>query len=116
MARLVDLNTEALGLEHSVITDAGAAKFAEMKSLKILRMSHTDVLTPKSASALADHPALESFSNDGKFGSGGMAQIATAKHLRKMLLQHAVASDANAALLAKHPALETLTLWPQGTA
>lgn len=116
IARLVSLNPEALNLGHSDITDAGAAKFAELKSLKILRMSHTDRLTPKSASALADHPSLEIFSNDGKFGIGGMAQIATAKHLQNMTLQHGVASDANVALLAQHPALEVLKLWPSGTA
>ena len=69
-----------------------------------------------SASALADHPTLETFSNDGKFGVGGMAQIATAKHLKNMTLQHGVASDANVALLARHPALEVLKLWPSGTA
>jgi hypothetical protein len=116
MARLAALNPEALLLEHSIITDAGAAKFAEMKSLKILRMSHTDKLTPQSASALADHPSLEVFSNDGKFGIGGMAQIAQAKKLRNMTLQHGVAGDANIALLARHPALEILKLWPSGTA
>lgn len=116
MAKLAALNPEGLSMEHLIITDAGAAKFAEMKSLKILRMSHTDKLTPQSASALADHPSLEVFANDGKFGIGGMAQIATASHLKNMLLQHGVSSDANIALLAKHPSLEVLKLWPSGTA
>jgi hypothetical protein len=116
MAKLAALNPEGLSMEHLIITDAGAAKFAEMKSLKILRMSHTDKLTPQSASALADHPSLEVFSNDGKFGIGGMAQIATASHLKNMLLQHGVSSDSNIALLAKHPSLEVLKLWPSGTA
>jgi len=116
MAKLVELSPEALLLEHLDITDAGAAKFAEMKSLKVLRMSHTDKLTPQSASALADHPSLEVFANDGRFGVGGMAQIVTAKHLKNVLLQHGVSSDANVAFLAKHPALEVLKLWPSGTA
>ena len=71
MAKLAALNPEVLMLEHLIVTDAGAAQFAEMKALKVLRMSHTDRLTPKSAAALADHPALETFSNDGKFGVGG---------------------------------------------
>ena len=116
ITKLVALNPEALNLGHSEITDVGAMKFAEMKSLKILRMSHTDRLTPKSASALADHPALEVFSNDGKFGIGGMEQISTSKHLQNVTLQHGVSSDANVAFLAKHPALEVLKLWPSGTA
>ena len=116
MVHLAALNPEALYFSHSPMTDAGAAKFAEMKALKVLIMSHTDRLTPQAASALANHPALESFANDGKFGIGGMAQIVTASHLRQVLLQHGVASDANVALLAKHPALETVKLWPSGTA
>jgi hypothetical protein len=116
MARLVNLDPVALQFAHSPMTDAGAAEFARMKSLKVLRMSHTDRLTPKSASALADHPSLEVFANDGKFGIGGMAQIATATHLRDILLQHGVASDANIALLAHHPGLEVVKLWPKGTA
>jgi hypothetical protein len=116
MARFAKLDPIALQFSHSPMTDAGAARFAEMKSLKVLRMSHTDRLTPKSAVALADHPALEVFANDGKFGIGGMAQIAKAKHLRDILLQHGVASDANIALLAHHPGLEVIKLWPSGTA
>jgi hypothetical protein len=116
MARLVKLNPEALFLQHSDVTDAGAAAFAEMKTLKFLLMSHTDRLTPKSAVALADHPTLETFANDGKFGIGGMAQIATAKHLKNMTLQHGVASDSNVGALARHPSLEVLKLWPSGTA
>lgn len=116
MARLVKLDPVALQFSHSPMTDSGAAEFAQMKSLKVLRMSHTDRLTPKSASALADHPSLEVFANDGKFGIGGMAQIATAKHLRDILLQHGVSSDANISLLAHHPTLEIVKLWPKGTA
>jgi len=116
MAALAKLNPKVLQFGHSPMTDAGAAHFAEMKELKVLLMSHTDKLTPKAAVALADHPTLEVFANDGKFGIGGMAQIATASKLRVMTLQHGVASDANTALLAKHPSLETLKLWPSGTA
>lgn len=116
IARLVALNPEALNLGHSDVTDAGAVHFAGMKSLKILRMSHTDRLTPQSAGALADHPALEVFSNDGKFGIGGMDRIATAKQLKNVTLQHGVASDANVAFLSNHPNLEILKLWPSGTA
>ncbi|VTT98474.1 Uncharacterized protein OS=Chthoniobacter flavus Ellin428 GN=CfE428DRAFT_4841 PE=4 SV=1 [Gemmataceae bacterium] len=116
MAALARLNPKVLQFGHSPMTDAGAAHFAEMKELRVLLMSHTDKLTPKAAAALADHPALEVFANDGKFGIGGMAQIATAPKLRTVTLQHGVASDANTALLARHPALETLTLWPSGTA
>ena len=116
MARLVKIDPVALQFGHSPMTDAGAAKFAEMKSLKVLRMSHTDKLTPRSAVALADHPSLEVFANDGKFGIGGMAEIVKARHLREMLLQHGVSGDANIALLAHHPSLEVLHLWPHGTA
>ncbi len=116
MARLAAMNPEALYLGHSPMTDAGATKLAEMKSLKSLIMSHTDRLTPKAAVVLANHPSLEIFANDGRFGIGGMAQIATAPHLRQVLLQHGVASDANTACLAKHPALEIVRLWPSGTA
>lgn len=116
MAHIAAMDPVALYFGHSPMTDAGAAKFAEMKSLKVLTMSHTDRLTPQAASALANHPALEVFANDGKFGIGGMAQIVTAPHLRQVLFQHGVASDANVALLAKHPALEIVKLWPSGTA
>lgn len=116
IVRLVALEPTALSLGHSDITDAGAAKFAELKALKSLRMSHTDRLTPKSAVALANHPSLEVFSNDGKFGIGGMEQIATAKQLKNVTLQHGVASDANLAHFARHPNLEILKLWPSGTA
>ncbi|HZK81143.1 MAG TPA: hypothetical protein VFC46_08760, partial [Humisphaera sp.] len=42
MARLVKLDPVALQFGHSPMTDAGAAEFARMKSLKVLRMSHTD--------------------------------------------------------------------------
>ncbi|HEX8915263.1 MAG TPA: hypothetical protein VF796_23120 [Humisphaera sp.] len=116
MARLAAMDPVALSFGHSPMTDAGGMRFAEMKSLRVLRMSHTDKLTPASAAALAKHPALEVFANDGKFGIGGMAQIATAPKLRDVLLQHGVSSDANVALLAKHPALEVVRLWPSGTA
>jgi hypothetical protein len=116
MARFLKLNPIALQFSHSPMTDAGAATFAEMKSLKVLRMSHTDKLTPRSAVALADHPSLEVFANDGKFGIGGMAEIAKAKHLHEILLQHGVSSDANVALFAHHPSLEVVKLWPKGTA
>lgn len=116
MAALAKLSPKVLSFGHSPMTDAGAAHFAEMKELRVLLMSHTDKLTPKAAVALTDHPSLEVFANDGKFGIGGMKEIATAKKLRVMTLQHGVSSDGNVALLAKHPALETLTLWPSGTA
>jgi len=116
MTRLAAMNPEALYFGHSPMTDAGAAKFSDMKALRILVMSHTDKLTPAAASALANHPALEVFSNDGKFGIGGMAQIVTAPKLRVATLQHGVSSDANVALFAKHPSLENLKLWPSGTA
>ncbi len=116
MAALAKIGPKVLQFGHSPMTDEGAARFAEMKDLRVLLMSHTDRLTPKAAAALTDHPALEVFANDGKFGIGGMKEIASAKKLRVMTLQHGVASDGNAALLAKHPGLETLTLWPSGTA
>lgn len=116
MAEVAKLNPTVLQFGHSPMTDAGAAQFAEMKELRVLIMSHTDRLTPKSAVALEKHPALEIFANDGKFGIGGMAQIATAPKLKAVTLQHGVASDANAAHLAKHPSLETIKLWPSGTA
>jgi hypothetical protein len=116
IARIAAMNPESLYLGHSPMSDTAAAKFAEMKSLKSLIMSHTDRLTPKAAAALANHPALEVFANDGTFGIGGMAQIATAPKLRQVLFQHGVASDANAAAIAKHPALEIVRLWPSGTA
>jgi hypothetical protein len=116
MARLAEMDPVALSFGHSPMTDAGGMRFAEMKSLRVLRMSHTDKLTPKSAVALADHPALEVFANDGKFGVGGMAHIATAKRLRDVNLQHGVSSDENIALLARHPGIEVLRLWPSGTA
>lgn len=116
MARLAAMDPVALSFGHSPMTDAGGMRFAEMKSLRFLNMSHTDKLTPKSAIALADHPSLEVFANDGKFGIGGMAHIATAKKLRSVNLQHGVSSNENIALLARHPGIEVLRLWPSGTA
>ncbi|MFM8470569.1 MAG: hypothetical protein ACKODH_11460 [Limisphaerales bacterium] len=114
MSRVVKLDPTALQFFGSPMTDAGAAHIAEMKSLKTLMMSHADRLTAAAATALANHPSVEVFATDGRFAAQGMAQIATAKKLRDVMLQHTVCSDANIALLARHPSLEKIRLWPNG--
>jgi len=109
LAQLAKLPLEGLLLEHARPTDVGAANFAQMKSLKILALSHTS-LTGKAADALAEHPTLEAFSDDGKVGGQGMAQIATCRKLRTVRLMHGASNDASAIALAKHPAIEELSL------
>jgi hypothetical protein len=113
LARLVKLEPESIKFFGGSFTEAGAARFAEMKSLKHLITSHAGPPTAKAATALANHPSLESFASDG-FGSNGIDQIASAKNLRQLTLQHGLASDANVALLSRHPALEKVWLWPHG--
>ena len=113
LARLVKLEPESIKFFGGIFTEAGAARFAEMKSLKHLVTSHAGPPTAKAAAALANHPSLESFGSDG-FGTNGIEHIASAKNLRQLTLQHALACDANVALLSQHPALEKVWLWPHG--
>jgi hypothetical protein len=114
LARLSKLPLEALQLEHAVATDAGAAVLREMTGLKQLILVHSR-LTEKSAAALAKHPALEVFSDDGRLGAYGMREIATAPRLRRVRLAHGAANNASVAALADHPAIEMLYLWPSNT-
>ena len=114
LARLSKLPLEALQLEHAVATDAGSAVLQEMTGLKQLILVHSR-LTEKSAAALAKHPALEVFSDDGRLGAYGMREIATAPRLRRVRLAHGAANDASVAALAGHPAIEMLYLWPSNT-
>jgi hypothetical protein len=113
LTRLVKLEPESIKFFGGAFTEAGAARFAEMKSLKHLITSHAGPPTAKAATALASHPSLESFASDG-FGTNGIDQIASAKNLRQLTLQHGLACDANVALLSQHPALEKVLLWPHG--
>lgn len=113
LARLVKLQPESIKFFGGIFTEAGAARFAEMKSLKHLITSHAGPPTAKAATALANHPSLESFGSDG-FGTNGIDQIASAKNLRQLTLQHGLACDGNVALLSQHPALEKVWLWPHG--
>ncbi len=113
LERLVKMDPESISFFHGIFTEAGAARFAQMKSLKQAATSHAGPPTAQGVAALANHPALESFASDG-FGTNGIQHIVSAKNLRQLTLQHALASDENAALLSRHPALEKVVLWPHG--
>jgi len=113
LERLVKLDPESISFFGGIFTEAGAAHFEEMKSLKHLITSHAGPPTAKAAAAFSNHPSLESFASDG-FGTNGIDHIVSAKNLRQISLQHGLASDANAAVLAKHPTLEKVWLWPHG--
>ena len=113
LERLVPLDPEAVSFFGGTFTEAGAVRFAHMKSLKHLITSHAGPPTAQAAAALANHPALESFASDG-FGTKGIDHIVSARNLRQITLQHALASDTNAALLSGHPTLEKVWLWPHG--
>ena len=113
LERLVKMDPESIAFFGGTFTETGAARFEEMKSLKHLITSHAGPPTAKAASSLSNHPALESFASDG-FGTNAVEHIVSAKHLRQITLQHGLASDANAAILARHPALEKVVLWPHG--
>lgn len=56
------------------------------------------------------HPTSESFSSDSAFAT----EVLTAPRLRTVDLKHAAADAKFVALLADHPTLETLRLWPKG--
>lgn len=113
LERLVKLDPESISFYGGIFTETGAAHFEEMKSLKHLITSHAGPPTAKAAAALSNHPSLESFASDG-FGTNGIEHIVSAKNLQQITLQHGLACDANAAILARHPALQKVVLWPHG--
>ena len=112
MQRLVALNPEAVTVNGSLVTSAGAAKFGEMKSLKTLHTLHITRPTPDAKVALSRHPALEVFSTDGAF----CIEAVTAPRIRSVDLKHGAADDRFIALLKHHPSLESVRLWNKGYA
>lgn len=114
MPRVATIPVESLTLEHAGITESGAISIKGMSNLKNLSLIHTN-LPSSAASKLAAHPTLESFSDDGKLGAGGMDQIATIPNLKRVSLAHGAANDKSIQAMAKHPAIESLYLWPSGT-
>ncbi len=112
MQRLVALNPEAVTVNGSSVTGAGAAKFGEMKSLKTLHTLHVTRPTPEAKAALSTHPTLETYSTDGAF----CIEAVTAPHLLHVDMKHGGASDNFVALLKNHPSLESVRLWNKGFA
>lgn len=112
MQQLAALNPESVTVNGSSVTGAGAAKFGEMKSLKILHTLHITRPTPEAKAALSTHPALEIFSSDGAF----CIEAVTAPRLQRVDLKHGAASDQFVALLKNHPSLESVRLWAKGYA
>ena len=112
MSKLVPLDPTFVYVNKSLLTGVGVARFGEMKSLTGLATLHIVKPTPEAKEALSNHPTLESFSSDGAFATEAL----TAPHLRTVDLKHGAADDKFVALLANHPALETLRLWPKGGA
>jgi hypothetical protein len=112
MARLVPLDPTFVLINKSLLTGAGVARFGEMKSLTGLATLHIVIPTPEAKAALSNHPSIESFSSDGAFAT----EVLTAPRLRSVDLKHGGAADKFVALMANHPALETLRLWPKGGA
>jgi len=112
MAHLVPLDPDFVYVNKSLLTGAGVARFGEMKSLTGLATLHIVKPTPEAKDALGNHPTIESFSSDGAFAT----EVLTAPHLRSVDLKHGGADNKFVALLANHPTLETLRLWPKGGA
>ncbi|MDB6140592.1 MAG: hypothetical protein JWO94_3664, partial [Verrucomicrobiaceae bacterium] len=107
MQRLAKMNPMAVTINGSSVTGAGAAKFGEMKALKILNTLHITKPTPEAKEALSAHPALEVYSTDGAF----CIEAVTAPHLQRVDMKHSGASDIYVALLKNHPSLESVRLW-----
>jgi len=112
MSRLVAVDPVTVGINGSLLTGNGVAKFGEMKSLTGISAMHITKPTPEAKAALANHPALESFATDGAF----CIEAVTAPNLHSVDLKHSAADDKFVALLANHPALESVRLWPKGGA
>ena len=112
MQRLAKMNPVAVTINGSSVTGVGAAKFGEMKALKILNTLHITKPTPEAKEALSTHPALEVYSTDGAF----CIDAVTAPHLQRVDMKHTGASDVFVALLKGHPSLESVRLWNKGYA
>ena len=112
MQRLVAMNPEAVTINGSLVTGAGAAKFGDMKSLKTLHTLHVTRPTPEAKAALSAHPALEVYSTDGAF----CIDAVTAPHLQRVDMKHSGASDSFVALMKGHPSLQSVRLWNKGYA
>ena len=111
-SRLVALNPISVAINKSLLTGVGVAKFGEMKALTHLGAMHIVKPTPEAKAALSNHPTGESFSTDGAF----CIKVVTAPNLRTVDLKHGAADDKFVAMLANHPALESVRLWPKGGA
>ncbi len=112
MSQLVGLDPITVGINKSLLTGVGVAKFGEMKSLTGISAMHIVKPTPEAKAALANHPTVESFATDGAF----CMEVVTAPNLRSVNLKHSAADDKFVALLANHPSLESVRLWPKGGA
>ena len=112
MDRLVAMNPTYVGINGSLLTGVGVTRFGEMKSLTTLAAMHIVKPTPEAKVALSTHPTLVTFSTDGAF----CIEAVNAPKLVSADLKHGAADDKFVALLANHPALETLRLWPKGGA
>jgi len=112
MSRLAALDPITVGINKSLLTGVGVAKFGEMKSLTGISAMHIVKPTPEAKTALAHHPTVESFATDGAF----CIEVVTAPNLHSVDLKHSAADDKFVALLANHPALENIRLWPKGGA
>lgn len=112
MSRLVALDPITVGINKSLLSGNGVAKFGEMKSLTGISAMHIVKPTPEAKAALSNHPTVESFATDGAF----CIEVVTAPNLRSVDLKHGAADDKFVALLVRHPSLESLRLWPKGGA
>jgi len=112
MSRLVTIDPITVGINKSLLSGTGVAKFGEMKSLTGISAMHIVKPTPEAKAALSNHPTVESFATDGAF----CIEVVTAPNLRSVDLKHGAADDKFVALLARHPSLETVRLWPKGGA
>ena len=110
--RLIAMDPLSVSINKSLLTGAGVAKFGQMKSLVLFSAMHIVKPTPEAKDAVSHHPAIESFATDGAFG----IEFVTAPHLKSVDLKHGAADDKFVALLANHPALERVRLWPKGYA
>lgn len=110
--RLVVFDPLSVSINKSLLTGAGVAKFGQMKSLTLFSAMHIVKPTPEAKETVAQHPTIESFATDGAFG----IEFVTAPHLKSANLKHGAADDKYVALLANHPSLERLRLWPKGYA
>ena len=113
LIRFSKLPLEQFSTDGSTITDEGTAAFAQMKQLIKVRISHNMQL--KTVPGLAAHPTLQIVNIGGtSVGDGALPGLASIKTLRELSLHHCLGvTDAGVVALAKHPALEKLTLDPQ---